>query len=121
MNDKIFADIALEEHRNMPMDDAMAMGATALFGEKYGDSVRVIVFDPAYSVELCGGTHVRSTGEIGLFKITHESAIAAGVRRIEALSGPKALQYLNQKMDTLSAVNEALNQPKDVLQSVQNL
>jgi len=82
VNEKIRENIALDERRNVPIEEAKSMGATALFGEKYGEYVRVIIFDPAYSMELCGGTHVSATGEIGLFKIISESAVAAGVSRL---------------------------------------
>ncbi|MCP4123702.1 MAG: alanine--tRNA ligase, partial [Bacteroidetes bacterium] len=92
VNEKIFEGVELNEKRNVPKDDAFEMGATALFGEKYGDKVRMIIFDKDYSIELCGGTHVHKTSEIGLFKITHEAAIAAGIRRIEAVTGPEAVK-----------------------------
>ena len=97
------------------------MGAMALFGEKYGDVVRVVVMDPNYSIELCGGTHVGSTGQLGFFKIKHESAVAAGVRRIEAVSGKAAEEYVNHHIHTLHEVNAALKNPKDVLKAIEKL
>jgi len=93
----------------------------ALFGEKYGDVVRVVVIDPNYSVELCGGTHAGATGELGLFKIKHESAVAAGVRRIEAICGLAAEQYINEQLTQLQQVKEELKNPADLLKAVQNL
>lgn len=89
VNAKIAENIPLLEERNVPIAQAKDKGAMALFGEKYGDFVRVITFDKNFSVELCGGTHVPSTGEIGLFKIISESSVATGVRRIEAITSQK--------------------------------
>lgn len=107
--------------KEMAKDDAVAMGAMALFGEKYGDKVRVVVMDPNYSIELCGGTHVGSTGQLGFFKIKHESAVAAGVRRIEAVSGSAAEAYVNNHLHTLHNINAVLKHPKDVLKAIEKL
>ncbi len=105
----------------MPKDEAMKLGAMALFGEKYGDRVRVVVMDPNYSVELCGGTHVGHSGELGFFKICSESAIAAGVRRMEAVCGSAAENYLQMQLDTISAVRESLKNPKDINKAIESL
>ena len=94
--------------RTMPKDEALQLGAMALFGEKYGDEVRVVTIDPDYSVELCGGTHVMHTGMIGLFGITSEAAVAAGVRRVEALTGPAAFRYLSQSLENLKEIGTLL-------------
>lgn len=121
VNEKIMENIALDERRNVPIEEAKQMGATALFGEKYGEYVRVITFDEKFSRELCGGTHVKSTGEIGLFKITAESSIASGVRRIEAVTGKKAIELANSAISKLADVTAALNSSKDVLKSIDSL
>lgn len=108
-----------EEHRNTPMDVAKEMGAMALFGEKYGDTVRVIKF--GNSVELCGGTHVSGSGEIGLFIITSESAVASGIRRIEAITSEKAEAYYREKAHMLDSLALTLKNPKDILKAVNDL
>ena len=121
VNEKIRADIALQELRNVPIEEAQKMGATALFGDKYGDFVRVIVFDPAYSMELCGGTHVKRTGEIGYFKLVSESSVAAGVRRIEALTGPGAQSFIDDRLIEIDQISELLNHPKDLTKALSAL
>jgi alanyl-tRNA synthetase len=121
VNDKIMENIALDERRNVPIKEAEKLGATMLFGEKYGEFVRVITFDPKFSRELCGGTHVKATGQIGLFKITSESSISAGVRRIEAVTGRKALEYVTAKINEVNAISELFKGAKNVAQSVNTL
>lgn len=121
VNEKIRENISLDEKRNVPIKEAMDAGATALFGEKYGDFVRVITFDKKFSVELCGGTHVPSTGEIALFKIIGESSVAAGVRRVEAITAQNAIDYYKQQDELLYAVRVALNNPKDVVKGIEAL
>ncbi|HLO82047.1 MAG TPA: alanine--tRNA ligase, partial [Chitinophagaceae bacterium] len=107
VNEKIRANIPVVI-KEMNKEEALAMGAMALFGEKYGDKVRVVIIDQEYSVELCGGTHVMHTGMIGLFHISAETAVAAGVRRIEALTGPRALQYLTSQISKVKELGTML-------------
>ena len=119
VNAKIRENAVLEENRAMPIEDAKKLGAMMLFGEKYGNAVRVIKFGE--SVELCGGTHVSATGQIGLFKIVSESAIAAGVRRIEAITAAHAEKFVNEQIKTLKNIQEAIKSTNDILGSVMNL
>ena len=121
VNQKIQENIQLDEKRNVPIEKAKSFGAMALFGEKYGEFVRVITFDPKFSVELCGGTHVSATGNIGVFKILSESSVAAGVRRIEAVTGEGALDYFRQSLAVLDELKSLLKNPKDVAASLQSL
>lgn len=112
VNDMIRQDIPLDEHRDMPLDEAKKMGAIALFGEKYGDKVRVVRFGP--SVEFCGGIHARSTGRIGMLKIVSESSVAAGVRRIEAKTGKECEELLYNIEDAMKAIRALFNNAKDL-------
>ena len=121
VNGKIRENIRLEERRDLPLQEAKEMGAMALFGEKYGEKVRVIIFDPDYSVELCGGTHVQSTGQIGVFKIVSESSVAAGVRRIEAITAGAAEKYFEEQENLLNQARQILRQPKDLAKALQSL
>jgi alanyl-tRNA synthetase len=107
--------------KSMPKEEAVAMGAMALFGEKYADVVRVVIIDPNYSIELCGGTHVGSTGEIGFFKFTSEGAVAAGVRRVEAVTGTAAENYVKDAFSQMHAIRALLKNPKDVAKSIEAL
>ncbi len=120
VNQKIRENISLDERRNVPIAEAEKMGAMMLFGEKYGDSVRVITFDEKYSRELCGGTHVKSTGKIGMFKITSESAVAAGVRRIEAISSLASEKYVSDMESSLKGLRDILK-TKDLQKALEDL
>ena len=119
VNQLIRSDFPLEEKRDATMEEARGMGAMALFGEKYGDVVRVVRFGD--SVELCGGTHTPRTGTIGLFKIVSESAVAAGVRRIEAVTGGKAMETVNHMEDLLKGLKNLMNNVPDLQGAIEKL
>lgn len=117
VNQKIRANIPVVI-REMPKEEAMKLGAMALFGEKYGDAVRVVTIDPNFSIELCGGTHVGSTGELGYCMITSESSVAAGVRRIEAVCSNAAEQYIKEQQQLLKHISASLKHPKDLIRTL---
>ena len=119
VNERIFSNFKLQEYRSIPIAQAQEMGAMALFGEKYGDEVRAIKFGS--SIELCGGCHVPATGSIGWFKITSESAVAAGIRRVEALTGNAARNYINDRLELYKGMMELLKNPKDPMNALQTL
>jgi alanyl-tRNA synthetase len=118
VNAKIRENIPLKEERNVPYQQALDSGVTALFGEKYGDFVRVITFEDQYSKELCGGTHVKATGQIGFFKIVSESAVAAGVRRIEAITGTRSAAVIREHFELVHHLKELMNNPKDFVSAL---
>ncbi|MBS1526549.1 MAG: alanine--tRNA ligase [Bacteroidetes bacterium] len=121
VNEKVRENIPLKEERSVSYKEAIGRGVMALFGEKYGEYVRVITFDDNFSKELCGGTHVKATGQIGYFKIISESAVAAGVRRIEAISGIGAENYINEQSQLIHQLKELLKNPKDLGKSIEAL
>ena len=119
VNEKIRQDIPLQDHRDVPIEEAKKLGAIALFGEKYGDRVRVVQFDS--SVEFCGGCHASSTGRLGMVKILSESSVAAGVRRIEAVTGAKVEEMLNNLQDNAAEVRAILNNAPDAKAAIQKM
>jgi len=119
VNTEIEKQIALQEFRSIPIQEAMAQGAMALFGEKYGDKVRMIAF--GNSKELCGGIHVKNTADIWHFKIVSEGAVAAGIRRIEAITGDVVKNYFAEQEQAMQSIQEVLKQPQDALKAIQNL
>ena len=121
VNQKVRENIPLKEQRDVPYDQAISSGVTALFGEKYGELVRVITFDDHYSKELCGGTHVQATGQIGYFKIISESAVAAGVRRIEAITADRAEAFILDQNRELNELKALLKGNKDLKAAVSGL
>ncbi len=121
VNEKIRANIMRTEDRAVPIEEAKEAGAMMLFGEKYGEFVRMITFDPGFSRELCGGTHVASTGEIGLFKIISESAVAAGIRRIEAITAKTAEEYIKSELGQLNEIRQLLKNAAEPVRMIREL
>lgn len=121
VNEKIQQNIPKTEEREVPIEEAKKRGAMMLFGEKYGEKVRVITFDPEYSVELCGGTHVDDTGEIGYFRFLGESSAAAGIRRIEAVAGMHADDYLRKEKKLVDSVRAQIGQSQDLVKDIRDL
>ncbi len=121
VNQKIRENIANVTFEDVPIDEAKTMGAMALFGEKYGDKVRVVRFGEDFSTELCGGTHTSATGNIGVFKIVSEGAIAAGIHRIEAITGEAVEEYLDHHIDQMNRIKEIVKSPADIVKSIETL
>ncbi len=121
VNKKIRENVPCRVQQDVPLENAKKLGAMALFSEKYGDKVRVVTFDPNYSVELCGGTHVPATGQIGYFKITSETGIAAGVRRIEAVTSDAAEAYINEQLELLKKIKSYFKVQVNPVNAVENL
>jgi len=121
VNDRIQQNIPKQEEREVPIDEAKERGATMLFGEQYGDRVRVITFDSDYSMELCGGTHVEATGEIGYFRFLNESSAAAGIRRIEAKVGKSVDEYLRSENELVHRIKSQIGQSEDLARDVHQL
>ncbi|MDX1591393.1 MAG: alanine--tRNA ligase, partial [Balneolaceae bacterium] len=121
VNEKVQANIPLIEERDVPIEEAREKGAMMLFGEKYGDKVRVITFDPDFSVELCGGTHVKATGNIGYFRFVSESSVASGVRRVEAVAGQAADSELRKEKLLLDQVQTLVGNQKDIVEGIKEL
>lgn len=121
VNEKIRENIPLEEDRAMPIEEARKAGAMMLFGEKYGEFVRMITFDKDFSRELCGGTHVDATGKIGLFKILSETGVAAGIRRIEAITADKAEQYIKSQLEELGQIRQLFKNAPNTAEQVSTL
>lgn len=121
VNEKIQENIPLQEERDVPIDQARERGAMMLFGEKYGEKVRVITFDPDYSVELCGGTHVNATGKIGYFRFVSESSAAAGIRRVEAVAGRVADEWVRSEKNQLGKIRAMLGNQKDPVAAIEEL
>ena len=120
VNEKIRENIPVVT-KVLPKEEAIAMGAMALFGEKYGDMVRVVIIDPQYSIELCGGTHIANTGELGIFTIKAEMAVGAGIRRIEAVAGKVAETFINKERNQLKSINKLLRNQKDIVKGIEQL
>ncbi|TNE69719.1 alanine--tRNA ligase [bacterium] len=118
VNTRIQQNIPLKEERNVPIDSAKQSGAMMLFGEKYGEKVRIITYDDGFSKELCGGTHVSATGKIGYFRFTHEGSVASGIRRVEAVTGHAAHQILASEKELMAKIRKTIGQTDDVLAEI---